>query len=73
MTDILMRGVPDEVVAAIDHKAQVAGLSRSEFLRRALVREGTSGHDVVTVASLKRFGQKFSDLADASVIDDAWS
>ncbi|MBA2282299.1 MAG: ribbon-helix-helix protein, CopG family [Acidimicrobiia bacterium] len=36
MTDILMRDVPDEVLAAIDAKAKRVGLSRTEYLRRAL-------------------------------------
>ena len=39
MPDILIRDVPDDVVAAIDAKAQRAGLSRTEYLRRALSRE----------------------------------
>ena len=41
MPDILIRDVPDDVVAAIDAKAQRAGLSRTEYLRRALSRGRT--------------------------------
>ena len=41
MPDILIRDVPDDVVAAIDAKAQRAGLSRTEYLRRTLSRERT--------------------------------
>jgi hypothetical protein len=44
MPDILIRGVPDDVVAAIDAKAQRAGLSRTEYLRRTLSREPHRGH-----------------------------
>ena len=39
MADILIRDLPDDVVAAIDNRAQRAGLSRTEYLRRALARE----------------------------------
>lgn len=72
MTDVLIRDVPDDVLAAIDAKAARAGLSRSEFLRRALAREGAT-EAPVTVASLQRFEATFSDLADPDAMDDAWS
>ena len=39
MTDILIRDLPDDVVAAIDAKARRVGLSRTEYIRRALSRE----------------------------------
>lgn len=73
MADILIRDVPDEVLAAIDAKATRAGLSRSEYLRRTLVREGDVSAAEVTVESLARFGETFSDLADPDVMNDAWS
>ena len=73
MTDVLIRDVPDEVLAAIDAKANKAGLSRSEYLRRALVREGDVSGAEVTVESFKRFSESFSDLADPDVMNDAWS
>lgn len=73
MTDVLIRDVPDEVLAAIDAKAKRAGLSRSEYLRRTLAREGDTSDAEVTVASLARFSETFSDLADPDVMDDAWS
>ena len=34
--DILIRDLPDHVVAAIDANAQRLGLSRNEYLRRQL-------------------------------------
>lgn len=71
MPDILIRDVPDDVVAAIDAKAQRAGLSRAEYLRRALSRErGDSGH--VTVDDLTQFAQTFADLDDPEVMGRAW-
>ena len=73
MTDILIRDVPDEVLAAIDAKAKRVGLSRTEYLRRALEREG--GHDAgpVTVDQLERFGELARDLDDPTVMSNAWS
>ena len=73
MTDILIRDVPDDVVAAIDAKAKRVGLSRTEYLRRALARERSVGSGDVTVADLARFAEKFQDLKDRGVTDRAWT
>lgn len=72
MVDILVRDVPDDVVAAIEVNARAVGLSRVEYLRRLLERERTTGGDV-TVESLRRFGQTFCDLADGDVMQSAWT
>ena len=74
MIDILVRDVPDDVVAAIEVNARAVGLSRVEYLRRLLERERTStrGGDV-TVESLRRFGKTFSDLSDGDVMRSAWT
>ena len=42
MTDILIRDVPEDVIAAIDTKAQRLGLSRTEYLRRTLTDASTT-------------------------------
>jgi hypothetical protein len=34
MTDLLITGVPDDAVSALEAKAKRLGLSRTEFLRR---------------------------------------
>jgi hypothetical protein len=73
MADILVRDVPDDVVAALDARARQAGLSRSELIRRTLLREATTAGRTVTVADLKRFAESASDLADPDVMRDAWS
>jgi len=39
VADIIIPDVPDDVIAAIDIKAQRLGLSRNDFLLRALARE----------------------------------
>jgi Ribbon-helix-helix protein, copG family len=72
MADVLIRDIPDDVLAAIDAKAQRAGLSRTEYLRRALAREHT-GPGRVTVADLDRLAVTARDLADDEVMGRAWS
>lgn len=73
MTDILIRGVPDEVLAAIDAKAKRVGLSRTAYLRRTLERERVSDTGPVTVDQLERVARLAADLDDAEVMSDAWS
>jgi hypothetical protein len=72
MTDVLIRDVPDEVVAAIEDKARRLGLSRTEYLRRQMLRVATSTEAQVTTESLQRFNQRFSDLGDPDVMRGAW-
>lgn len=71
MTDILIRGVPDDVLAAIDAKARRVGLSRTEYLRRALDRERVGG-DPVTIEQLRRAASLTRDLDDPGVMSGAW-
>jgi plasmid stability protein len=72
MTDVLVRDVPDDVVAALDARAARLGLSRSEFLRRRLAQESSGGSASVTADDLAAFGEAFADLADPDVMKDAW-
>lgn len=72
MTDLLIRDVPEEVIAAIDAKAKRVGVSRTEYLRRALVRESTTIEQEVSVRDLARFAETFADLADDDVMRQAW-
>lgn len=73
MTDILIRDVPDDVLSAIDARAKRVGLSRSEYLRRALDRERLSDAGPVTVEQLRRVAALVTDLNDPSVMGGAWS
>lgn len=73
MTDILIRGLSDDAVAAIEANAKRTGLSRAEYLRRALERERHISANDVTVESLARFCETFADLGDADVMRAAWS
>lgn len=69
--DVLIQDLPEDVVAAIDANARRSGVSRSEYLRRVLARERCrQGH--VTVGDLMAFADRFADLGDPDLIDDAW-
>ncbi len=72
MADILIREVPEDVIAAIDEKAQRLGLSRSEYLRRTLARERDAQSSAVSVSDLARFADTFADLDDPEVMGSAW-
>jgi len=72
MTDMLIRDVPDEVVAAIDDRASRLGLSRSEYVRRRLAQDAATAGAAVSVQDLARFTDLFSDLDDPEVMSQAW-
>jgi len=73
MTDILIRDVPDEVLAAIDARAKRVGLSRTEYLRRTLERERWHGAAPVSIDQLKQVAVLSRDLDDPDVMSGAWS
>ena len=72
MTDVLVRDVPDDVVAALDARASRLGLSRSEYLRRRLAQEAVTSPLPVTVEHLTASAETFADLADDEVMKGAW-
>jgi hypothetical protein len=71
MTDVLIRDVPDEVIAVVDAHAARLGVSRSEYVRRRLAQDAAAGSKV-SVADLARFTDDFGDLADPEVMARAW-
>ena len=73
MTDILIRDVPDDVLAVIDANAKRLGLSRAAYLRRALERERPQEAGPVTVEHLARLARIAVALEDPDVMSDAWS
>ncbi|WP_410785904.1 antitoxin [Kribbella sp. C-35] len=73
MADVLIRDVPDEVLAVIDRRAARLGLSRSEYLLRQLSQEAGRSEVAVTVADLQRLSELARDLEDPEVMDQAWS
>jgi plasmid stability protein len=72
MTDMLIRDVPDDVVAAIDARASRLGLSRSEYVRRRLAQDAATTGTSVSVQDLARFTEVFGDLDDPEVMSQAW-
>jgi plasmid stability protein len=72
MTDMLIRDVPDDVIAALDAHAGRLGLSRSEYVRRRLAQDAATSSSPVSVTDLARFAEVFGDLADPDVMSRAW-
>ncbi|MFN8622574.1 MAG: ribbon-helix-helix protein, CopG family [Chloroflexota bacterium] len=72
MANVLIRDVPEDVLAGIDANAKRLGLSRVEYLRRALARERAVVGRPVAVEDLARFGDTFPDLADPELMRRAW-
>ena len=72
MPDILIRDLPEHVIASIDANAQRLGLSRNEYLRRQLTSTAASPVKV-TVEDLIRSARTFADIKDPEVMAKAWS
>jgi Ribbon-helix-helix protein, copG family len=72
ITDVLIRDVPDDVIAAVDAHAGRLGLSRSEYVRRRLAQDAAVHDTTVSVEDLSRFADVFGDLADPDVMSQAW-
>jgi hypothetical protein len=72
MTDILIRDVPDQVLAGIDVRARQLGLSRVEYIRRRLATDAAATTRSVSVAQLRTFAAEVADLANPEVMDAAW-
>jgi plasmid stability protein len=73
MTNILIRDLPDDVVAALDARAALLGLSRNEFLRRRIAQEARRSSPPVTAEDLREFATLAADLGDPEVMARAWS
>jgi hypothetical protein len=72
VTDMLIRDVPDDVVAAVDARASRLGLSRSEYVRRRLAQDAASAGAAVSIKDLARISELFGDLGDPDVVSQAW-
>jgi len=72
MSDVLIRDVPDDVLAAVESHATKLGLSRNEYLRRHLAQDAMRSTVPVTMDDLRWFTQTFSDLAESEVMRQAW-
>lgn len=72
MSDVLIRDIPDQVLAAVDAHAARLGISRSEYIRRRLAQDAAFTSRPVSSEDLRHFAEAFADLADPSVMDRAW-
>jgi hypothetical protein len=72
MSDVLIRDIPDDVLAAIDAHATQLGISRSEYVRRRLAQDAAAGQVEVSAADLRTFAGMFADLTDDGVMAKAW-
>ena len=71
-SDILLRDLSEDVVAAIDATAHRLGLSRNEYLRRELASLFTP-RAIVTVEDLVRAAEVFADAKDPEIMAGAWN
>ena len=72
MSDVLIRDVPDDVLAAIDARAGRLGLSRTQYLRRRLAQDAAADGSPITADDLRAFAVAFADVADDEVMSAAW-
>lgn len=73
MPHVLIRDVPEGVLAAVDFRASQLGLSRSEYLRRRLSQDAQRSSTPTEVSDLARLAETASDLTDPAVMAQAWS
>ncbi len=69
MPDILIRNVPDSVLAQIDARAAASGVSRTEYLRRQIEQIAGTGSGPATLDDFA----KFTRLGDPEWMENAWS
>ena len=72
MADVLIRDVPEGVLAGVDANAARLGLSRVEYIRRRLAADAASSSSPVSAGDLRAFADRFADLTDPEVMDPAW-
>lgn len=72
MADVLIRDVPEAVLTGIDAHAARLGVSRVEYIRRRLAADAATASAKVSVRDLRKFAERYGDLADVGVMDAAW-
>ena len=70
--DIVIRDVPEGLVAALSARAQRLGLSVDEYARRRLAQDAANLRSPVGVTDLTRFADAFADLGNRDVMSQAW-
>lgn len=72
MANVLIRGVDDADLRAIDHLAKRLGLSRGEFLRRETKRIAARETRTATDADFERAAALAQDVLNDEVMRGAW-
>jgi hypothetical protein len=72
VSDVLIRDVPDDVLAGLDARAAELGLSRVEYIRRRLAQDARTMRVSVTRDDLHRLGEAVAGLADEKLMREAW-
>ena len=72
MSDVLIRDIPESVLATLDGQAARWGLSRTEYLRRQLTQVAAVGSGAIGPQDWADFGERFADLGDTDIMDNAW-
>ncbi len=72
MADVLVRDVPEEVLAGVDAHAARLGLSRAEYIRRRLAADAATNAEAVSAVDLRSIADLAVDLADPQVMGAAW-
>lgn len=73
MPDLLIRDFPAEDLNLLDVQARRLGLSRAEHLRRQLHQAARRFDADVAAADLAHLGTLIGDLADETVMGQAWA
>lgn len=72
VSDVLIRDIPDDVLAGLDARAAELGLSRVEYIRRRLAQDAGMTRVAVSRDDLRRLGQAIAGLADEELMRGAW-
>lgn len=72
MSDVLIRDIPDDVLASLDAVAARLGLSRTEYIRRRLAQDAQTARVTVTAADLRRLRGAVAGLGDPELMRQAW-
>lgn len=73
MSDLLIRDVPDDVLAGLDARAAELGISRAEYIRRRLAQDARTSRKTVTREDLQRSAQATAGLLEKDLMREAWS
>ena len=73
MPDVLIRDVPEAVLAGVDAHASRLGLSRVEYIRRRLAADAATSDAAVSASDLRFFADLAGDLDDPQVMRAAWT